>query len=440
LLMPFFALPYAGENTIWAFNSQAYFLAIFSVPTLAGLGFGKPGGWSWWVGLAAAVMGLFTMASGVLTPVAVAGLAILRTIKLGRLEKQNLITLGASLVVIGLGAALYTNFAGDESLRAHTFVQFISALARNLTWPFFDAPGMALFIALPLILLAAWYFLPDFQESRAAEFLLVLGLWSGLQSIALAYGRGSFGEDFPASRYMDKLNVFVIASLFAVVLLARLWLRGALSKKFALLPPLIFAAVVFFGLGRISEIVVEKLLLPTRMMNLVAEEQVKTFMATGNEHDFLEEPTVRPDPKVALAVLHDAKLQTILPAVCLPPADSHLTGRFTAVSQWLLRNSVLILYSGLGLAIILVGRILICSPLGLAWENLPAFITLLALLAALGFVWSKAPVKRETIERDLDYKIAAYFKSVNNTGRAAVYERAAEALQQRETSDGSGRP
>jgi hypothetical protein len=230
LLMPFFALPYAGENTIWAFNSQAYFLAVFSVPALAGLGFGKPGGGHWWIGLAAAVMGLFTMASGLLTPMAIAGLVILRLIKLRRLEKQNLITLGACLAVIGLGAALITNFAGDELLRAHNFAQFFSALVRDLTWPFFNAPAMALFLALPLFLLAALYLRPDFQESRAAEFLLALGLWSVLQSAALAYGRGNFGEDVPASRYMDKLNVFVIAGLFATVLLGRFWLRGALLR------------------------------------------------------------------------------------------------------------------------------------------------------------------------------------------------------------------
>ena len=48
LLAPFFALPYAGENTIWAFNSQIYLLDIVSLAALAGLGFGKPGGWRWW--------------------------------------------------------------------------------------------------------------------------------------------------------------------------------------------------------------------------------------------------------------------------------------------------------------------------------------------------------------------------------------------------------
>ena len=121
-----------------------------------------------------------------------------------------------------------------------------------------------------------------------------LGLWGALQSAAIAYGRANYGEGIPASRYMDMLNVFVIASLFAMVLLARFWMRGEISRKFALLLPLFFAAVIFFGLCRNSQMVVEGLLIPTRMMNLIAEERVETFMATGERTRFLNDPPCIP--------------------------------------------------------------------------------------------------------------------------------------------------
>ena len=321
LLAPFFALPYAGENTIWAFNSQLYLLDITSLATLVGLGFGRPGGWSWWLGLAAAIMGLFTMASGLLAPMAVGGLTILRAIKQRRMDRGNLITLGSCLAVMGLGMALSVTMEDDRLLRAQTLMQFTSALARNLTWPFFDTPEMVCLISLPLALLVALYFRPNFQEPRAAEFLLTFGLWGVLQSAGLAYGRANYGEVIPASRYMDVLNVFVIASLFTTVLLSQLWIRGQFSKWAVTLLPLVFAGVIFFGLCRISQIVVDNLLVPTRMMNLAAEERVATFWATGDERDFSEPPTVRPNPEVALEVLRNAKLQTILPAVCLPPGS-----------------------------------------------------------------------------------------------------------------------
>jgi len=439
LLAPFYALPYAGENAIWAITLE-YMLDIFSLVTLVALGFAKPGSAWWWIGLAVAIMSLFTMASGLLAPLAVGGLMALRAVKNRRVKTGNLITLLSCLAVIGLGLALRGSMDVGRPLQAHTLTEFASALVRNLTWLFFDAPELACFIFLPLVLLVALYFRQNFQESRAAELLLGLGLWSVLQSIALAYGRANYGEVFPVSRYLDILNVFVIASLFASVLLAQFWLRGAFSVKFTLFPALVFSAVIIFGLCRISQIVVDDLLLPTRMMNLVAEERVGTFMATGDKRELFEEPTVRPDPEVVLGVLQNAKLQTILPAVCLPPAEAHVAGRLAAVSQWLLRNSTSLLFCGLGLFVGLVGCALIRSPLGLAWENLPAFIALLAILAALGFVWSNAPVKRETIERDLDYKLAAYFKSVNNLKRAAIYEHKADALRYQMNSEGSRRP
>jgi hypothetical protein len=262
-----------------------------------------------------------------------------------------------------------------------------------------------------------------------AELLLALALWSGLQSIVIAYGRANYGESIPASRYMDVLNVFVIASLFATVLLGQLWEHDWFPKWKGMLLPLVFAGVIFFGLCRISQIVVDNLLVPTRLMNLVAEERVEIFMATGNEDDLFERPTVRPDPKVTLDVLRNVKLQTILPAACLPPASSHITGRFTAVSQWLLGHSIAILSCGLILFVVLCGCGLARGTIGLARGSPVGTIALLAGLTALGFVWSKRSLQRESVEYDLQQQLVADFKSANNFERAAIHEHKAEELK-----------
>ncbi len=440
LLAPFFALPYAAENALWPMNSQQYFMSLCWLATLAGLGFGKPGGRRWWFGLTAAILGLFTMASGLLAPVTVGGLTILRTIKHRRMEKGSLITLVSCLVVIGLGLALRVTMEADRPLRAHTLMEFTSALVRNLTWPFFRAPEMVCLMPLPLAFLVALYFRPNFPEPRAAEFLLALGLWSGLQSAGLAYGRANYGDIIPASRYMDVLNIFVIASLFATVLLPQLWSHGQFPRWAGMLLPLVFAGVIFFGLCRISQIVVDNLLIPTRTMTLVEEERVETLWATGDEHSFLEPPTVRPKPEMALRLLRDTKLQSILPAACLPPASPPLTGRFTAISQWLLQNSVMILAGGLLLFAGLGGYELARGTFGLAPANPAGIIALLAGLAALGFVWSKRSLQRESVEYGLQRELAAYFRSANKLERAAFHEHKADALQDRKNSDGSRRP
>src|SRR5579863_4681547 len=94
LLVPFFALPYAGENAIWAITIE-YNLNLFLLLAVVALGFAKPGGVGWWLGVFAAVIGLFTMATGLLAPMAIGGLAVLRALKQRRVEKWNLITLVA---------------------------------------------------------------------------------------------------------------------------------------------------------------------------------------------------------------------------------------------------------------------------------------------------------------------------------------------------------
>ena len=52
-------LPYAGENAIWG-GTLEYNLDIFMLLCVVALGFGRPGGWIWWLGWLAAVMGLIS--------------------------------------------------------------------------------------------------------------------------------------------------------------------------------------------------------------------------------------------------------------------------------------------------------------------------------------------------------------------------------------------
>ena len=422
-----FALPYAGENAIWGFNSLWYFVNLLALVTVVGLGFGKAGSLRWWLGLVAALLSLATMASGMLAPMAVFGLILLRTIKRRRIEKGNLITLGSSLAVVILGWAMHTTSQNDQSLQAQSFLEFASALARNLAWPFLN-PVMVCVTALPLILLVALYFRPNFQSSRTAELLLGLALWSALQAAVIAYGRANYGE-VTASRYMDVLNVFVVAGFFATVLLAQSWTAGRPVRWMAHLPPLIFGGLMIFGMCRISEIVVDKLLLPTRSMNVIAEERVETFLKTGDERELLERPTVRPDPKLTLSVLNNPKLQTILPVSCLSPDQHPARGRLAAAAHALLRQATVILDCGLGLFVVLCAAKWARSPLGLNLENVPLFIVLLTLLGTLGFVWSKGLVNRQTIEHQIHSQLADYFQSVNKPGRAAIHEQKAKALE-----------
>ncbi len=439
LLIPFVTLPFAGENATWGFNSQQYFVNIFGLLALVWLGFGKFGSWRWYCGCLAAVVGLFTMANGLLAPLAVGGLLVLRMIKNRQLDKGNIISLAAAALVFVIGVALNVTKEQDHSLQAHSFVEFTAALTRNLSWPFyqgeFDSKFLQLLfpltpclIGLPLVLLLVIYLRPNFQQPRSAEFLLALALWSVLQAVVLAYGRANYGGPLPASRYMDWLEIFVIAGVFSAALLAQLWerrlvLNGALA--------FIYIAVIFAGLCRMSQIVVNGLLVPTRVMELVAEERVQRFAATGNESDFLEGPTVRPDPQMALSILRDQDLQKILPTICVPPAMVSATPeRLMPLSEWLQEHSPIILCVGLGLFIGLCGFGLARGTMGFAAKSPTGILALLAGLAALGYVWTIRTMSRQSVEYALQTQIAANFKAAGNLKRAAIHQQKADELKQ----------
>lgn len=429
LLLPFFALPYAGENAIWGLNSLWYFVNVFGLASVVGLGFFRAGSWPWWIGLAAALLNLLTMALGPVAPMAIGGLAVLRAIKHRRLGRENLIALGVCLLLAGVGVAMGVRQGGYRPLQAHSVAEFTGALIRHLDWPFYKWPAMAGVIVLPLVLLLGGYLRPNFQALRAAELLLTLALWSMLQSAILAFGRANYGDIIPASRYTEVFAILLIASLFATILLGEQWQRDHSLNWQALLMPLVFAGVIFWGLRQMSDIVVDNLLVPTRMKNLIAEERIVTWMATGDEKDLLEQPTIGPDPKEALAVLRDPKLQPILPAACVPPASASAPGPLTTASRWLLRQGTNMVVAGLALFVGLCGFGLARGTLGLSVKKPEGMLALLAGLAAFGWVCAKHSWQRQPVECGLQQQLADYFKSNGSPGRAAFHAHKADELK-----------
>ncbi len=346
------------------------------------------------------------------------------------MNKETLAGLGVCLLLAGLGAPLVAAPKSNGPLQAQSFSDFTTSLAHNLAWPFPDTTVMACVIALPLVLLLVLYLRPDFQDTTMAELVLVLALWSAMQSLAIAFGRANSGLYLnPASRYMDLLNVFVIASVFAAVLTGQVWERKWLPAWDGLFLPLIFAGVIIFGMCRISQRVVEDVLVVTREWNLIAQERAQTYLATGNPKDLFDAPTIQPDPRLALRVLGDPTLRSILPAACFPPAAAPGPGRLSGAAQWLLKHSIAIFSTGLILFVGLCGYGLARGRPGLKVKMPAGIFALLAGLLALGFVWSNRSLQRQAVEYDLQQQIADYFKAGNRPDRAAIHQQKAEELK-----------
>jgi hypothetical protein len=325
LLVPFFAFPFAAENTIHGFQSQMYFLGIFSVATIIGLGFGRPGGCWWFLGLAMGVMSIFTMGSGLLASLAVIGLMLLRMLRQRGANRDQLITMGCSLAVFIFGLSLNVTADEDRQFQAKTLWRFFHALSVCLAWPFHRNPAMSCVICLPLGMTILKYFRSGFKDPRAAEFILCLGFWGFLQSVALAYGRALLTD---SSRYMDTLDGIPIASLASLFILGENAKFRQVSRQLTLFFAGLWVAALFWGMEQISWPTGGDYSSPashfewSRMWGLIEEENLRAFVTTDDPACLSNKPLLAiPYAKPARLIeqMRDPKLSAIMPPACRAP-------------------------------------------------------------------------------------------------------------------------
>lgn len=221
LWLPFvlaLALPFGWENSLAGFQSQFYFLLVFSLLTLWLLSLHAPKSAPWWFGVATAIMSLFTVASGFLAAAAVFVLVALHVSRRPKDWKQQLPTLAFCAAVVVSGLLLKADVKAHHVLQAHSALEFLIALGNNLAWPWIGVPPFAVFNLLPLAALA-WFYLKQKEVDRPAEEMtLAIRIWAILQGAAAAYARGADGKP-PGWRYMDSSSFILIANCFSIAIL-----------------------------------------------------------------------------------------------------------------------------------------------------------------------------------------------------------------------------
>ncbi|MEI8288933.1 MAG: hypothetical protein WCH99_05625, partial [Verrucomicrobiota bacterium] len=297
---------------------RAILMTPYFLNTTLGLGFGSPGDRSWLAGLLAAVLAIFTMASGFLAAVAVVGLIIFRFAKLRRCERNDLITAVAALLVTGLGLALNVT-VDDRRFQAKSITDFLSALAGNLAWPFSGQPWLLLLTCLPLALVAIEYLRGGLKNSRAAEFVLLLAGWGGLQAAALAYGRASLSG---CSRYYDTLSVLTVAGLVGSFMLLESAAMQQMSMRIRQWFFVMWTGFMLFGLWQVSQTTLAGYLQWSRAWGLLEEKNVRAFLATADPSHLKNKPELAVpygNPDKLMELLHDKNMLKIMPQDCRVP-------------------------------------------------------------------------------------------------------------------------
>ena len=301
------ALPFGWENSLAGFQSQFYFLLVFSLLTLWLLGLHSPGLARWWCGVATAVTALFTVASGFLAAAAVFALVVLRIWRRPKTWKPQTVTLGVCAAVTVAGLVLKADVRMHHLLQAHSAGEFLSALGANLAWPWIVVPPFALLNLLPLAALA-WSHFRGSGDDQAGELTLVIGLWTILQGAATAYARGAEGKP-PGWRYTDSSSFILIANCFSIaVLLSRHWSAPAASgnSQFSIPRPvsgllpsarlLLPSALVVWGISCMIGLALLtwcawRIDIPERQLYYRAQlKHARAFMATDDLHVFDNKP------------------------------------------------------------------------------------------------------------------------------------------------------
>jgi hypothetical protein len=279
-------LPYGWENTLGGFQSQFYFLLLFSLLTIWGLGLGEPSSVQWKVGAVAGVMALFTIATGFLCAAAVAGLCVMDCLKDRAKWRRHMPTFIVCCLLIAAGFLLKAHVPDHDDLQSHSVKDFLVALGHNLSWPWIDMTWYAL-VNIFVLALTGWICLsaPQDQQVKAERLLLMTGAWSMLQSLATAYARGAHGR-MGAWRYMD-LNCFLMVAGWLGIVAVLIRHKDRLAKApFWRAGFAVWIVVSLVGLWRVADWAVQGMLPALEIIQGIRLETARAFMATDNEHVF----------------------------------------------------------------------------------------------------------------------------------------------------------
>lgn len=311
-----FGVPYAWENTLAAFQSQYYFLLLFSLACLWLTVTRDPLSAPWWGGVVCGTLGFLSLASGVFAFVAAAAVGLmLYTIGLRNTREQML----AVSILVGLfliGAVLTPSVAGHASLRAASFSQFLSAFAAVLGWPISSNFLSAAVRNLPALSLAAIVLWQRPSANDRRWFLLALVVWSLGQAVSIAYGRA---DSSLSSRYLDLFAIGILVNFACAISIGqecrgklRRWTKVAVSAWTV-------TVLVCLGLNASDRVPAE--LAAKRDIGLAQERNTRNYLATDDFSHLKDPPflhTPYPDPDRLASILASPTVRAILPANVTP--------------------------------------------------------------------------------------------------------------------------
>jgi hypothetical protein len=317
------ALPYAHENTLWAFQSSFYFLLLFSLIALWGLLLHRPLTSGWFLGAAAAVSAPLAMGSGFFAAAIVALILVLQLIRRERTLREALPTLLIAAAILPVSWYFQVAVPAHAVLKAHSFAAWLTFVGRCLAWPLSNHPAFSIVAYAPFIFLTLSQFaglrLTQLRPTPFGRLVVAVGLWVLFQAGALAYARAGTGHLIIASRYLDILGLGVAVNVVALCLLV-----PPVSKKVPVLVTNIVAGVWLVATLTMAIIASRDQIraqFGRKAYLRSAEQAVRIYLATKDPSYLGKESPKLPHPDMTrvATLLNDPGIQTLLPALARLP-------------------------------------------------------------------------------------------------------------------------
>ncbi|WP_313283652.1 hypothetical protein [Stenotrophomonas indicatrix] len=239
-------LPFAWENFLVGFQSQFYFLVLFSLCAIRLAATQHENILVMATVVALSILATLTMASGLFTLVAVAGTYVLACLCLPGRRWPALCT---TAVLAALACYAYLKLPiipEHRTLQAQNAHELVDAISHVLGWPLVGPHWAIAALWLPCIVYIARMVVLR-RATRTDLSMAGLCAWSALQGLAIAYGRGH-GLDTPAARYTELFTPGLFGNAWFAL---RLWNTEGLKKQLragAQLLALAFAGTFLVGM------------------------------------------------------------------------------------------------------------------------------------------------------------------------------------------------
>ncbi len=242
----FFSTSVSWENTLSGFQSQFYLVLLFTALHLGATLLARPRSWRWWMAPLAGLAALFSMASGLLSALAILGATAARALRDRTLTRDDIYVFSTNTALVIAGWLLKADVPGHAVLKAASIGPWLDAFLHQFSWPIISLWAAPLGL-LPPAALALAYFRRRI-DGPIALTLLGASTWFCLQAAAIAYARGAETHGY-ASRYCDTLSVGVLTSLLALTYLAAT-APTAGARRFWIALVAVFAGTSLWGLSR----------------------------------------------------------------------------------------------------------------------------------------------------------------------------------------------